>query len=102
MSSTDTDIGSEVARVVAGAVAGLVGSPTGSGRHLMDGSRCTRCGGQELDLDAYAADPQACPPRWMGEAELAAKDAAIDAQILADSKACVACGSLHHGTEDCV
>jgi len=53
-------------------------------------------------LDAYAADPQACPPRWLDEAELAAADAARLALALADSKACVACGSLHHGTEDCV
>jgi len=85
-----------------GSTSGSMSSPARPGRHLMDGGRCTRCAGQELDLDAYAADPQACPPRWLDEAELAAADAARLALALADSKACVACGSLHHGTEDCV
>ena len=78
------------------------GTPDQPGRHLMDGSRCARCGGQELDLDIYTADPGVCPPRWLDDAELAARDAAYDAQALLDSKACAACGSLRHGVEDCV
>lgn len=69
--------------------------------HRFDGTRCVHCNANDFDVDLYAEDEFTCPPRWLSIDEITAREAAWDAEQQRERRACAACGSLRHGTDDC-
>lgn len=70
--------------------------------HLFDGTRCTHCNANDMDVDLYAEDEYTCPPRWLTREELTARDAAHTADEQQQNRACTACHSIRHTTADCI